>query len=407
VNKNLLAIALAAAFAVVQFYTSWAALAPTPPVGYLFVGRAGAAILVATLVVCAAIAGVALLGERAPVDGTSRLILGAWLGATLLSALLGFDPRLGAAVVAVMALCAIVHLALRRFYGRAPVARTLFFVYLAVGAAVSLTALAMVVLREPAELYALNHGRAAGVFVTANQFASYLLLLGYTAFGVALVARDRALRTLAAGTTAIAVVALVATVSRAGWIGAVAAAVFLLATAHRRWSALAAGAVLVIAIGGLLAIPVARHDPADSFNRIATADAGIRAAELFPLTGSGPMTYWRIYPNIRPPNGAEPGSFGALHPHDVYLSLAGDTGVVGLLAFAAGALAFGRAIAHLARGRAAAARLPLAICAGLLATLVQGLFDTVGIVQMTYVWIPYTALALAAADCPRALNEEP
>jgi hypothetical protein len=43
----------------------------------------------------------------------------------------------------------------------------------------------------------------------------------------------------------------------------------------------------------------------------------------------------------------------------------------------------------------------------LLATLVQGLFDTVGIVQMTYVWIPYTALALAAADCPRALNEEP
>jgi len=118
------------------------------------------------------------------------------------------------------------------------------------------------------------------------------------------------------------------------------------------------------------------------------------------------MTYWRVYPSIRPPNGADPGSFGALHPHDVYLSLAGETGLVGLLAFAAGAFAFGRAIARVGAGRPAAARLPLAICAGLLATLVQGFFDTVGVVQMTFVWIPFTALALATADEPSALNVE-
>jgi O-antigen ligase len=405
-HNRLLAIAIAAAFVAAGFYTSLAALAPTPAVGYVFVGRTGAILLVAIIAICAAIAAVALLRERAPIDATSRVILGAWLGATLLSALLGLDPRSGLEVVAVMALLATVHLALRRFYGRPDVALTVFAAYLAVGVAVSLAALAMLALREPAALYAFNHGRAAGFFVTANQFASYLLLLGYTAFGVALVARDRVLRTLAVAATAIALVALVATVSRAGWIGAVAGAVFLLASAHRRRSGIAAAAVLVAAIAAIVFIPVARHDPADSFNRIATADAGVRVAELFPLTGAGPMTYWRVYPSVRPPNGADPGSFGALHPHNVYLSLAGETGLVGLIAFAAGAFAFGRAIARVGRGRPAAARLPLAICAGLLATLVQGFFDTVGVVQMTFVWIPFTALALAAAGDPAALNGE-
>jgi len=29
--------------------------------------------------------------------------------------------------------------------------------------------------------------------------------------------------------------------------------------------------------------------------------------------------------------------------------------------------------------------------------LVQGIFDTVGVVEMSFVWIPYTGLALAAA----------
>ena len=129
----------------------------------------------------------------------------------------------------------------------------------------------------------------------------------------------------------------------------------------------------------------------------------MRVAELFPLTGAGPMAYWRVYPAIRPPNGDLPGTFGALHPHDAYLSLAGETGVVGLAVFAYGWLRVARSAAKSLAARAPRERLlGLGIAAGLVAVLVQGIFDTVGVVQMSFVWIPYTGLLLAAAGSERS-----
>jgi O-antigen ligase len=110
------------------------------------------------------------------------------------------------------------------------------------------------------------------------------------------------------------------------------------------------------------------------------------------------MAYWRVYPAIRPPNGDLPGTFGALHPHDAYLSLAGETGLIGLAAFAYGWLRVARSAASSLASRLPRERLlALGIAAGLVAVLVQGIFDTVGVVQMSFVWIPYTGLLLAAA----------
>lgn len=401
-----LALALALFFTGVQFYTSLAALSPTPPVGYVFLGGLGAMLLVVVLVLAALVALVALLRDRAWIDATSRTILGAWIGSALLSSLLGLDPRSGLEVVGVMLLAAVFHVALRRYYARPPVARLLLGLYLATGVAVTLAGLAMMASHRPGALYAFNHGRAAGVFVTANQFATYLLLMGFLAYGVATIARDRALLALAWTATALAAVALVFSLSRAGWIGAVAGAIVLLLARGRRVAAVTAGAVLLAGLVALAALPVARHDPADSLNRVAAAEAGLRAVLLFPLTGTGPMSYWRAYPSLRPPNGAEPGEFGALHPHDVYLSLAGETGLVGLAALLIGALALTRGLRRALRTGGADPRLPLAICAGLVATLAQGLFDTVGIVQMTFVWIPYSALVLAAAESGAAAEEQ-
>jgi len=392
-----IAIALAAFFAVIQFYTSFAALSPTPPVGYLFATPALAAALVAALVIAALAAGTRLARDGGPVPAPSRAMLAAWIGSAALSSALGFDPASSAQVVGMMALGGVFHLALVRYYGRAGVARAVIATYLASGLVASLAALVMVITRRPAALWAYNHGRAAGFFVTANQFAAFLIAFTFVSLGVAL-ARTGALQRLAHAGFAAALAALAATFSQAGWIGAVAGGIFYAVAAGARRTAL--GLVVLGVLGALAGAsrPSLGHNPAEAFDRVRVWQAGIRVAELFPLTGAGPMAYWRIYPAIRPSNGDLPGTFGALHPHDAYLSLAGETGAVGLAACAYGWWRFAsamrqRLLAQPPRER----RLPLGVCAALVAVLFQGVFDTIGVVQMAFVWIPFTALALAAA----------
>jgi len=381
-------------------------LSPTPPVGYVFASRFAAAALVAVLVVSALAAG--LSEVRAPLPADSRLMLGLWIGSAALAALFGFDPLSGFEVVGVMLVAALFHLALRRAYVTPGNARALLLAYLGAGALAILAALAMLALRRPAPLFALNHGRAAGFFVTANQFAAFLDAFVFVAAGVAIATRSTRWRALAGSAAGCALIALALTFSRSGWVGALVAGLFLayLLRARAVLAGLAALAVLGLAVIALR--PVARHDPADSFNRLATFAAGVRAAQLFPLTGVGPMAYWRVYPSVRLPNGAPPGSFGALHPHNAYVSWAGETGAVGVVALVVGWWTFARSMRRkLAVAARPARRLGLAICAALVAVLVQGLFDTIGIVQMTFVWIPFTALALAAADWGLPWEREP
>ena len=397
-RARLVPAALAAFFVVVQFYTSFAPLSPTPPVGFVFASRFGAALLVAVLVVAAAYLGLAEV-RGAPLPADSRLMLGLWIGAAAVAALFGFDPLSGFEVVGVMLVAALFHLALRRAYPRPAAARAVVLGYLGAGALAILAALAMLALRRPAPLYVLNHGRAAGFFVTANQFAAFLDAYVFVALGVALAARSPRLRTVAAGSCALALLALAATFSRSGWAGALVAGLALAVALRARAVAAGLAALGALALIAAIARPVARHDPADAFNRLATLEAGVRAAQLFPLTGAGPMAYWRVYPSLRLPDGAPPGTFGALHPHDAYVSWAGETGAVGVVALALGWWAFARSLRReLAAAGPSARRFGLGVGAGLVAVLVQGLFDTIGVVQVTFVWIPLTALALAGAS---------
>jgi O-antigen ligase len=297
-----------------------------------------------------------------------------------------------------MLLAAAFHIALVRYYGRRGVARSVLVAYLCAGTLASVAALVMLATRVPAALYADNNGRAAGVFVTANQFAVFLVLFVFVALGAALAARGR-MRALAVPSVVVALVALALTFSQSGAIGAAAGALFFaFSTGARRLTAVLAFAFVVAGLAIALR-PVAGHDPSNAFDRVRTWRAGVRVAELFPLTGTGPMAYWRVYPAIRSPGGDEPGTFGALHPHDALLSLAGETGAVGLVALCFGWWRVASTVRASLLRRARRDRLmALGVCAGLVGTLVQGIFDTVGIVQMSFVWIPYTALAMAAAD---------
>ena len=396
--ERVTAAVLATFFVVVQFYTSLAALSPTPPVGVVFASRGVALALVGVLAACGVVCAALLARDRAVPAAASRELLTAWIGAASIATLLGVDPLSGLQVVGVMLLAAAFHLALVRYYGRRGVAQPVLVAYLCAGTLAAAAALVMLATRVPAALYADNQGRAAGVFVTANQFAVFLVLFVFVALGTGLAARGR-LRALAAASVVVALVALCATFSQSGAIGAAAGALFLAFTAGARRLAAALAFGFVVAGLAIALRPVAGHDPSTAFDRLRTWRSGVRVAELFPLTGAGPMAYWRVYPAIRSPNGDEPGTFGALHPHDAVLSLAGETGAVGLVALCFGWWRVASAVRGSLLRRAPRERLmALGVCAGLVGTLVQGIFDTVGIVQMSFVWIPYTALAMAAAD---------
>jgi hypothetical protein len=267
------------------------------------------------------------------------------------------------------------------------------------GALAAAAGLVMLATHRPAALWALNNGRAAGPFVTANQFAAFLIMYLGVAAGAGLGSVRPALRALALAGGLLATLALALTFSAAGWLGALAGALFFsLALGARRIAAglLALGAVCLLAV--VLSPVTGRHNPAELGSRLRTWQAGVRVAELFPLTGAGPMAYWRVYPEIRPPAGEPPGSFGALHPHDVYLSLAGELGLAGCALVLAGWWRLAGAIrSGLRAASPGGRRFALGICAGFVAVLVQGIFDTVGVVQMAFVWIPFGSLALGAA----------
>jgi O-antigen ligase len=401
VTARVTAAALGAFFVVVQFYTALAALSPTPPVGYVFASRPVAAAMVAVLALSAVLCGVRLVREdalrRSARLAPSRPMLIAWIGAALLAGLLGYDPLSSLQVVAIMLLAGAFHLALVQWYAERDAARAVLVPYLVVGSLALLGGLVMWAARRPAGLFVLNHGRAAGVFVTANQCAAFAIAFGFVALGTALAARGR-LRLLAAAAAGVSVLAVLATFSVAGLLGAAAGAVFFVFFSGARRAALGMAVACVVAAALVSVRPVHGHDPSNTFDRLRTWRAGIRVAELFSLTGAGPMAYWRVYPAIRQPNGDLPGTFGALHPHDAYISLAGETGLVGLTACGYGWWLAARAVAGALAERPARERaLGLGVCAALVAVLVQGIFDTIGVVQMSFVWIPYTALAIAAA----------
>jgi len=398
------ALALATFFVVVQFYTSLASLSATPPVGYVFANRAVAVALIASLVSAVFIALVRLVRERIRPDATSRALLLAWLGAASVSAVLGLDPLAGVQVVAIMALCALGHLGLVAYLRERRTRQVVLGAYLALGGLATLGALAMVASHRPAELWTLNHGRAAGVFVTANQFAAFLIAFIFVALGVAYGERG-GWRVLGLGCALVGCAALIATVSQAGWLGAAAGAIFFAVALGARRAALGFAVALVVAAAFFAIRPATRHNPAEAFDRVRIWTSGVRVATLFPLTGVGPMAYWRVYPAVRPPNADSPGTFGALHPHDVYLSLAAETGVVGLVAFGFGWWRFARAMRVRLRASALPERaLGIGACAALVAVFVQGLFDTVGVVELTFVWIPYAALALGSVAPAEAIR---
>jgi O-antigen ligase len=395
------AVLFAIAVASIPIWPSFIAFAALSPPGVSIVPPALAAVDLALCAVAALAATLLLLRERSavpPLLGPIALYLGTWI----LASLLGLDPLTGLLMVIGPALGTIFYASIAGWYARPHVARTLYVTFFLSGTFVSVLGIVLDLLRRPAALYALVHGRATATFVVPGEFAGYLLLLIATAVGVALVTSSLPLRLLALCALVTGGAALVLTYSRAGWLGAAVGGAFFVSTAGARFvpgrgRLVVAGSLLAAALAlGVAAIGVyeGHHNPSEDFARLSIWRAGVRAIELFPLTGVGPGAFRHVYPLLRPLSG-EPFAF---HVHSQFLTAFAETGIVG---FCALAFLWWRFVAVLRATLRDAPRrnriLALAIASGLVATWAQGLLDFVQILVLGC-WLPFMALTIAAAQ---------
>ena len=322
----------------------------------------------------------------------------AWFGASMASALLGFDPAAGVLFVCIFGLGIVWHCSLVRFFGDRYVADAIFWSYLTSGTLAAAAALMMVLLHRPPELYAIANGRATGTFILPGELAAYLVVFVPIAYAIARIGNGAALRALGWSGAAIGTVTLYATHSRAGWMGFAAAIAFLIVARmpRRRAGALAATAVIA---AGLLAVLLAfnvRHNPSEDYTRLAIWQAAEQIVDRFPLTGVGPFDFSRLYALVHVPDA----DATAFHAHSLYLTFFAELGIVGLGAFLWNGVSLGAYLRRtVPQAGSYAALLSVAAAAGLVGVAVQGLIDTMSVVIFG-LWMPTMGLALAAVENP-------
>jgi O-antigen ligase len=382
--------ALGLIFAIVPLFPSFIALTGVDYPGVSLVPRD---VTLTILALCGVLALYALITLTISSWGSQPLLapLLAVFGAGILAGAAGFDPAAGLLFTGIGGLGIVWHCAVVRFYAQRYAAVTILAAFLISGSFASALAIAMVVGRFPAELYAIAHGRATGTFILPGELAGYLIVLLPIAWAVGSIARSNALRAVAWTAFALGFAAIALTYSRAGWMGLAAAFAFLFAVRTRR----AATATLLVVAGvfAVLLLFNAHHDPSEDYTRLSIWRAAIQIADRFPLTGVGPFNFSRLYAIVRAPDA----DVNAFHAHSLYLTFFVEFGIVGITAVG---WTIWRFAAELRRRivRAAEPRAFLAagVAAGLVGVAVQGLIDTVTVVIFG-LWMPIMGLALAAA----------
>src|SRR5665213_1773702 len=401
-RRGVLTASLAAAFFLFPLYPGFIGLTGAPVPGISLLPRALSLALFALVAAVAAYWCVLLFTTRGRPMPT-LFPLAALPAAALLSALLGFDPRAGALFIAILVFGLIAHAAILRFAPLPRVLPAILGAYLVSGILAALLAIALVLVREPAGLYTIGHGRAIGTFVLPGELAGYLVLYVPVAFALTR-AKALDLAPLAWTGVVLGALAFIMTFSRAGWVGMAAAlAVFAILRRRDRGGVRIALAIGAVAIVVLVLIFNAHHDPSENFTRPAIWAAALRMAALFPFSGTGPFEFARLYGPFRTPGG----ELLAFHAHSVLLTIAAETGIVGVVALLFGWSRFVTALRARLRPSAPHAVVATGIAAGLIGTWVQGLIDTVSIVLFG-LWLPFMALALVCAGPePRAAAAVP
>jgi len=395
---GILAASLGIAFFLIPLYPSFIGLTGAPVPGVSLVPRSLALVLLAVVSVIAVYWCVLLsVMPRRPMP--TLLPVAALPAAGVLAALLGFDPLAGALFIVILLYGVVAHATILRFARLPSFLPSIFTAYLLSGILASLLAIALAFAREPADLYTIGHGRAIGTFVLPGELAGYLIV--YVPIALALTrAKALNLDALAWPGIVLGAIAFVLTFSRAGWVGMAAAlGVFVVLRRRGRGGTRFALGIGAAAIVVLALIFNAHHDPSENFTRPSIWDSALHIVSLFPLSGVGPFEFARLYPLFRTPGG-EPIAY---HAHSVILTIAAETGLVGLCALVYGWLRFVEELRARLRPQGTYGVVAIGIAAGLAGTWVQGLIDTVSIVIFG-LWIPFMALALVCAGHQRTAS---
>ena len=390
-------IALAVLFAIIPLYGTFAALFPAGPGIPPLVPR--------PLTVAIALVGLAALAATVPAairagrrDWLTFACLAPGL-ATTLAAVTGFDPSLGlglgafvtgmggaALVIAREADAATIRLCIRTFLWAALLA--------------SLLALAMLITKRPAALYAFDNGRAVGTFLNPNELAAFTLAGLGLAVPLAIASRGRdRLATLCA---IVLVVTLGATFSRWGALSAVIG-VAVYALAARARILLVAAVVVALAGIGLDALAGARHhNPRDTEARAVAWRTGLTTFERFPLLGVGPFAFPRTYDELRPPDAPGTTNAVAFDPHSLPIAFAADGGIVAIVTLTVSFVILLRALLRGARGAAALPRaLGFSLAATLIALLADSAINTLSLMFPLCLQVTMLGVAVARTDALR------
>jgi tetratricopeptide (TPR) repeat protein/O-antigen ligase len=390
VLQRVLAGSLGLSFFLIPLYPAFITLTRAPVPGVSLLPAPLVVALFAFVALIAVYYTVLLLA--APRQPMPTLVpMAAFPAAALVAAVLGFDPLAGTVFIGILIGGVIWHAAILRFVRDRGVTTVVFGAYLLSGALASLAAIVMVLAKTPSGLYTIGHGRAIGTFVLPGEVAGYLILYVPVAFALA---RARlGLQSLAVCGMVIAGIAFVLTFSRAGWVGMAAAGGAFVLLQRRGRGARYAAAIMGTALVAVLLLFNAHHDPSENFTRLSIWAAALRTTALFPFSGVGPFEFAHVYPLLRIPGG-EPAAY---HAHSIVLTIAAETGLIGVAALLFGWWRFAAELRARLRFDSAYGGISVAIAAGLAGTWVQGLIDTISIVIFG-LWLPFMALALACAE---------
>ena len=353
-------------------------LADVVPRGIAVGGRVYAVVLLIVMLIASLVTFVAVIlrrGWRALVQPPLALPLLAVIATAALAGAIGVSPASSGFELVCEVGNFIAFVAIFWNMSDDRIRRSLLACYFAVGIAATIFGVALTLTRHPPEMFAYQHGRAAGTFLQPNEFGGYLLF--FIALGIAQAGAPLLLRRLGAAAAIVGTIALALSVSRAAWLGLIIGLPILIWRFGRAARVAYVSAAIVALILGTTSFRDVAHDPSENPSRIAVWQGAVRMAERFALTGVGPLGFSKVYPMLKQPDAA----IDEVHAHDLPLNVLVENGLLGFAAFVwlvvAGVAQARRTIRQIATDDRERSLLFYGLAAAFIASAFQNVLDVV------------------------------